>query len=1596
MPVPTTDTTAAPSSAPSLAARCVLIGSGTLPLRCGEILLGDGHEICGLISGDDQVTQWARSRGIPVWQGDDIAGLLRQEPFDYLFSIVNEHILTAEALGIPAKGAINYHDGPLPRYAGTHATSWALLNGETTHGITWHAIAAAVDAGDIIKQRIIAIDGDDTAFSLNVRCYEAAVESFAEISAELAQDRIAATPQRIENRTFYPRYKRWPAASILRWDASSARISAIVRAHDLGPYPNPLGLARLSLGGVLLAVQEVAAETRSTAEAPGTIIGIDAAAITVATGDGTVALQRLRTLEGALLTIPEVVTRFGLTVGGTLPELSDDLADRFSVLNAVATRHEDFWAERLATVQPVVIPAARPPAGITAVEPEGKRFKALPIQLPVSMHPSTAPELLIAGFCACLARITGLDRFDLSLSGAELRAEVNGLEALFAAAVPLRVSAAEDSAVEMIAADLARELAMVRRRHTYPHDLPLRYPALRACLDSHRLPVLPVGVEIGSASTNAADCPGRQLTFVVSGGSRDCCLVYDTEALDAADATRVRDMVERLLAHVVAHPSTTVGTLPLIDQAERRLLVTELNATQQEYGEVPPVHASFALQAARKPDAVAVVGDTGVLTYRELAVKARQIAAELRRRGVGPGALVGIYLQRSVEKIAALLGVLEAGGAYVPLDPDYPRDRLAFMVADSGLSVLLTQAALRDTAPEAASVLCLEEVGAEDSGAAPGATLDDLAYVIYTSGSTGKPKGVMVPHGALAVHCRDLRRFYGISESDRILQFASINFDTSVEQIFIALVSGATLVVRGQDVWTAHECFQRLVRHGITVADFTTSYWHQLVHAAQHGASSLAGHRLRLVLVGGEAMLPSALACWQQTALRSVRLLNVYGPTETTVTATAYEASEHPADAHQGRQAVPIGRPLGNRTAYVLDSRKRLVPFGLPGELYLGGAGLARGYLNRPDLTADRFTPDPFSNGPGARLYRTGDTVRYLPDGNLEFLGRLDDQIKIRGFRIELGEIEEAISQYSGVHQAAVLVDDRDGDRRLVAYVAADRASEAADRLRRFLSSRLPPFMIPAAFIFLDALPLTPNGKVDRRALAALEHSREEWTDSAAPRTATERIVLEAWREALRDQRLGIHDNFFDAGGHSLLAMELLARITARFDVDLSLHVLFGAPTVESLARHIDRRTGVAEPIGPNVGDREGSPRTATEQRLAAIWERLAATGPVGIRDNLLAIQNGPQFVGSLFSEVKAAFGFYAEGLPIGRFTDEPTIEALARMIDGNIAESTSLVVPLQPHGTRRPLFLIHAGGGYVFFYRALAMRLGIEQPVYAVRAETQMDRLGTPFDACPSVEALAAQYIAHIRTIQASGPYAIGGGCFGGLVAFEIARQLLEQGEQLATPVLLFDSIVCNNVRSTSRRAHSKWRYVLARFADHRRRMTTLDGAAAMRYAARTIVWNAFMLPVDIGRTVRNRVVRNRARLSQEKAWRSLIAAGMRAPSQELHARMVEQFMLVTDRLVDAYVPQPLPASLALFRNAREENPEPLWEGLAKGGLTVHECPGGHLEMFEEPLVAATAAEVSRYLERGQLAAVREERVADTFSTSTVATMLSMLLSMA
>src|SRR5579859_3430536 len=603
------------------------------------------------------------------------------------------------------------------------------------------------------------------------------------------------------------------------------------------------------------------------------------------------------------------------------------------------------------------------------------------------------------------------------------------------------------------------------------------------------------------------------------------------------------------------------------------------------------LHHLFEAQVEQTPGAPALVFENTQLTYRELNEKANQLAHYLQRLDVGPEVLVGICVERSPEMIVGLLATLKAGGAFIPLDPSHPQERLDFMLQDSQATVVLTQQYLVQKLPQGrrvsdqvkqgggnVTIVCLdtdfEIIGQEPvTNPVSAVSSENLAYVIYTSGSTGKPKGVLITHGSIARHSRAMADYYQLDGHDRVLQFTTLTFDISLEQIFPTLIAGACLVLRGPEVWSTAEFHEKVQRFGLTVMNLATPYWHQLAQEWVHAPERVQATQLRLVVVGGDKMLPQYVQLWQQTPLGSVRLLNAYGPAETTITSTIFEV---PAPDEQATplEHIPIGRPLPYRTMYILDEHGNPVPVGEVGELYIGGSILARGYLNRPALTAERFITDPFSEDPEARLYKTGDLTRYLPDGHIVFIGRADHQLKIRGHRVEPGEIASRLNMHPAVQTSVVVArEDMTGEKRLVAYiVSAERASIMVSDLQQHLAEDLPDYMIPATFVLLDALPITPNGKVDRQALPAPTRAntlRDEVV--ALPSTPTEERVAEIIASVLGLEVLGVDENFFLLGGHSLLGAQVIARVAEIFGIELPLRVLFDRPTVRELSVTIEQ-----------------------------------------------------------------------------------------------------------------------------------------------------------------------------------------------------------------------------------------------------------------------------------------------------------------------------------------------------------------------------------------------------------------------------------------
>ncbi len=822
---------------------------------------------------------------------------------------------------------------------------------------------------------------------------------------------------------------------------------------------------------------------------------------------------------------------------------------------------------------------------------------------------------------------------------------------------------------------------------------PSRHPIFQAAFSADGAPSAPSS-SFDKTPSDGSPSTGLDLYLELAGDSELSLRLHYNEALfERATAVRMLNHMQQLLRSAIEDSNRTSAELAMLTDHELHEHLVERNNTAREFPQ-RCLHEHVEVIAAKAPNAIAVTYGDQQLSYGEFNARANQMAHYLAKRGVGRNVRVGICLPRSLDFAVALLGVLKAGGTVVPLDPKYPGERLTLMMDDVGAPIVVTERSLlHGTVPAGTQVMYMSQ---ERAGIATeprsnpnvGSIPDDIAYVIYTSGSTGKPRGVLLPHAGLVNYTIAAVEMFGLSPGDRMLQFCSISFDAALEEIFSTWAAGATLVFLRDDVsLEPSELLSWVAEQRITVMDLPTAYWHEWVYALPSMTEKVPAG-LRLVIVGGEKASPEAYSTWHKLVGNKVRWINTYGPAEASIVATAYELKLQPGDEAPVR--LPIGRPVANARVYLLDPDLNPVPVGVPGELHIGGAGVARGYLNLPELTAEKFIADPFSEDPSARMYKTGDLARYLPSGDIEFVGRRDNQVKIRGFRVEAGEIESVLAKHPGVNEVAVVLrEDMTGSKRLVGYVVRNQQGTTSENeLRQHVKKHLPEYMVPSEFVFLESMPLTPNGKINRRALPV---STPDDRSEEVPMTATDPLqiqLIQIWEQLLGRKPIGTRDNFFELGGHSLLAARLMHRIKQ----------------------------------------------------------------------------------------------LHGKSLPLSALLEAPTVEQLAEVLRDDFSNHWSSLVAMQPEGSKPPFFCVHGVGGNVVGFHELARRMKPDYPFYGLQSQGLDGKL--PLHT--RIEDMAASYLEDIGTVQARGPYYLGGFSFGGVVAYEMARQLVAKGEEVGLVVLL------------------------------------------------------------------------------------------------------------------------------------------------------------------------------------------------------------------
>jgi amino acid adenylation domain-containing protein len=1081
---------------------------------------------------------------------------------------------------------------------------------------------------------------------------------------------------------------------------------------------------------------------------------------------------------------------------------------------------------------------------------------------------------VLAAFTTLLHRYTRQVDLVLGTSIANRnRAEIEGLIGFFGNALVLRMGFSGNPSFRE-ALRRVREVCLEAYAH---QDCPFEklVEELQPPRDRSRHPLFQVMVTLNNTDrATSVSLPGLRATALpmrtstanfdlsldlheTDQGRLWLALEHSSDLFDDTTNERMLGHLQNVLRAVTRDSDQGVADVPLMTEEEREEVVFHFNQTRSTYPRDRLIHELFAEQAAARPEAVALVCGKDHLTYGELERRARRLSRRLRKAGVCRETLVGLCVERSLEMVVGLLGVLKTGGAYLPLDPTYPSSRLALMLEDARVEVLLASRRQVERLPlSKARVLWLDEddVVADGSGSAgePRGDADNLAYVMYTSGSTGRPKGVAVTHRGVVRLVKETG-YARFGPGEVFLQLAPIAFDASTFEIWGCLLNGGRLVLMPPQLPSLEELEQAIRRYQVTTLWLTAGLFHLMVD------KRLGGLRpLRQLLAGGDVLSVSHAVRFLQTEGHGT-LINGYGPTESTTFACCHPLTA----ADQVGTSVPIGRPIANTRVYVLDRRLAPVPVGVPGELFLTGDGLARGYVHHPELTAKAFLPDPFTDEPGARLYRTGDLVRFRPDGTLEFLGRVDHQVKVRGFRIEPEEIEAVLARHPAVRQVVVLARrSPDGDRRLVAYIVPAGSGElpSPSQWRLFLADRLPAYLVPSLFVTIPSLPLTPEGKIDRQAMPESEQVPSNQAELVAPRNPLESQLVQIWEELLGVRPVGVRHSFFELGGHSLLAVRLFNEIETRWHKHLPLATLFRNPTVEGLARALD-----------------------------------AGDGPV----------------------------------------------------------HGASVVPIRATGSRPPFFLVHAIDGDVFCFRELADHLGLEQPVYGLRAR------GLEDDQEPQtrVEEMAAHYLDEIRRLQPEGPYYLGGFSSGALIAYEMAQQLHARRQSVGL-LAVFDRLPGHSFRGLDSACWKSNFRNLARNAiiwvDDFLRAGRQEQWTRI-YGRLRALWKALAGLVAGGGTLDPQTA------VMVEDWLSLV------PEHRQAAR--RRFFEVHSRAYFDYAPRPYPGRVTLFWARRRQllsfdDPYRAAKCWPVEKVDIRVISGSHRSMLQAPHVQTLAAELMACLE--------------------------------
>ncbi len=1133
---------------------CLLIGEDHFIVECAEILLVNNYNIVGIIASVKNTELWALKNNISLYKSIDEINMPDIE-IDYLFSIVNSKIIPEKFLKKIKKLSINYHHAPLPKYAGINAPSWAIINNEKQHGISWHIMSNEVDSGDILKQSTFDLDEKETALSLNLKCYQHALNAFKELISDLRLPGLSPISQSLDRRTYYGRNNKPKGNGWINWRYSGEEIEKYYRAFHFGIHDNSLSTLKFNIKNNSYIINELRLSDLNSRVTPGTVVNLTDEYLEISTSTKNIIITQIITLDGKDCILRNLYKTHNLQKGSRIKSPSKHKLHLFEALSSEISKHEKYWVNEIERFKPSDFPFLSQKAldfSLThKINYKTVANVALPNELIAALKDnlSTDDELssfFIAALFIYLYKLGNTDKVGVGLV-VPFHSNKNHL---FSSNIPLSTQITDDMSVENIYATVCRQILSVRNKKTFLNDIFYRYQSAN---NSEKFPRISIAFDDSSSKmyTNR----NTFIIFKISLSKKKISLLIN-QNLHINNKNFLWFLKNSLIHYTVClkgmlkNDLLIVKNLEVLPEQEKHLVLHKWNCTKKKIPEKKGVWDLLKKSFHKNADKLAIHYQETEITYQILESKVNDFASYLyHNTHIKEQIPVIIYMPRSTEWVIYLLALIKIHAIYIPVPTHTPIERLRAIIKDTNARHIITndKYAKNIIDNQISQVKVISSLESNNKRFKPKKDCNHIAYIIYTSGSTGIPKGVMIQHHSLINLVIEQIKTFKINASSKTLQFSSIGFDASISEIFTSLIAGSSLYIPSEEkILIEKELANAIEKYQITHATLPPSILQTI--------SPVRLKTLKTIIMAGEPCSVELVNVW----VKKVTLINAYGPTETTVCATMINLSR--------KKQISIGKPISNTHTYILDHNYQPLPIGVIGELYLGGKNLALGYLNQPELTKKHFITNPFTQ---EKIYRSRDLARWLPDGTLEYIGRIDNQIKIRGFRIELEAIETQLLQNKNVEQAVVAHKKHKhlGDI-LVAYVVINKQIEL-NYLRNYLEKYLPHYMIPNFFVCLDALPLTNNGKIDR---SVLPEPKIAGTNKRHAKTELENKIEKIWLKIFRLDHIESNNNFFNLGGNSLLLSKLLLALRDELNFEVHFSVFLKNPTISGIAQIISKK----------------------------------------------------------------------------------------------------------------------------------------------------------------------------------------------------------------------------------------------------------------------------------------------------------------------------------------------------------------------------------------------------------------------------------------